>query len=148
MTPVQRAAVWISGSLGALALVGLWLARDLPFAGPRGAFVGTAAYEVIGTSYSPLGAGVAIALAGLGVAGALTRRPTLLWLAAGGHALLAVQVVAQFGQSTNWLGSRGSNLSTALIGAVGLATLAWAMAVESDVAADGSTTDPEPSRSR
>ncbi len=117
----RRAELVLSLVALAMGLAGLLAARSLSFTAPQGELVLS-----FGPSFNPLGAVVVILLAALGVAGALLGRRTLLLAAAGGFALVAAQVLLQFGRSTNWLGSRGSNLAFAVGMAAGLGALALA----------------------
>lgn len=125
-----RAALILGVGLVVHAGYGLFLARDLSFTSNRGAFVGSAAFEVGGASFNPLGALVALGLGCLAIAGAVARRPSPLFIAAAGNAVLGVQVLLQYGRATNLLGSRGSNLSLAILAAAGLVVLGLVLAEE------------------
>lgn len=119
MSPARRAEAVMAFVVLALGTAGLFVASGLSFTAPRGELV-----LRFGPSFNPLGAVVVIALAALAVAGATLNRQALVLAAAGGFALLSIQVLLQFGRATNWLGSRGSNLSLSIAMASGLAVLA------------------------
>jgi hypothetical protein len=119
MSPARRAELVIAGVALALGIAGLIVASNLPFTASRGELV-----LRFGPSFNPLGAVVVIVLAALAVAGALLNRQALVFTSAGGFALIGIQVLLQFGRPTNWLGSRGSNLSLSIGMAAGLAVLA------------------------
>jgi hypothetical protein len=119
MSPARRAEAVMAFVVLALGTAGLVVASNLSFTAPRGDLV-----LRFGPSFNPLGAVVVIALAALAVAGASSNRQALVLAASGGFALLAIQVLLQFGRATNWLGSRGSNLSLSIAMAAGLAVLA------------------------
>lgn len=120
MTEARRASLVLSGTSLVLGLAGLVVARELAFAAARGEIV-----LGLGVSFNLLGALLTIALSILAITGALLGNRAVLLAAAGGFAIAAVQVLVQFGRDTNWLGSRGSNLSLFLALAVGLWSLAW-----------------------
>ena len=95
---------------------------SLPFTAARGGALGGT-----GITFNLLGAALVSVFGLAALAGALLRRRILVLAAAAGFALIAVQVLLQFGRSTNLLGTRGSSLSFALGAAVGLGALAlWA----------------------
>ncbi len=119
MSPLRRAEMVISIVALAAGVAGLWVAAGLPLTSPTGELVAG-----FGISFNPLGALVVIVLSAESLAGAALRRPALVLIAAGGFALYGLQVLVQFGRDTNWLGSRGSNLSFAIGLAAGLGTLA------------------------
>ncbi len=98
---------------------------------PNGALLGSADLELRLMTFSPLGAGVALAIGLLGLLGALWHRRVLLVLAAAGAAATVVQVLVQWGQgSSNVFGAVGANLSFGLFGLIGFATLAWALGLD------------------
>lgn len=95
---------------------------SLPFTAARGGALGGT-----GITFNLLGAALVSVFGLAALAGALLRRRVLVLAAAAGFALIAVQVLVQFGRSTNLLGTRGSSLSFAMGAAVGLGALAlWA----------------------
>jgi hypothetical protein len=120
VTTARRASLVLSGVSLVLGLGGLVVARDLAFTAARGEII-----LGLGVSFNLLGALLTIALSILAISGALLANRAVLLSAAGGSAVAAVQVLAQFGRDTNWLGTRGSNLSLFLALAVGLWSLAW-----------------------
>jgi hypothetical protein len=120
-TPTRRAELTITAVALAMGVAGVIAARNLPLTAPKGELV-----LRFGPSFNPLGAAVVIVLSILGLAGAILGRRTLVIASTGGFALVAVQVLLQFGRSTNWLGSRGSNLSFAVGVAAGLGALVLA----------------------
>jgi hypothetical protein len=121
MSSERRSELVISLVALALGVSGLIVARDLPLTAYRGVLV-----LRLGPSFNPLGAGVVIALAVLAIGGALLGRRALVLASSGGFALVAVQVLLQFGRTPNWLGTRGSNLALALGMAAGLGAPALA----------------------
>jgi hypothetical protein len=120
VTAARRASLVLSGVSLVLGLAGLVVARELAFTAARGEII-----LGLGVSFNLLGALLTIALSVVAITGALLGNRAVLLAAAGGFAIAAVQVLAQFGRDTNWLGSRGSNLSLFLALAVGLWSLAW-----------------------
>jgi hypothetical protein len=120
VTAARRASLVLSGVSLVLGLGGLVVARDLAFTAARGEIV-----LGLGVSFNLLGALLTVALSILAISGALLGSNAVLLAAAGGYVVAAVQVVAQFGRDTNWLGTRGSNLSMCLALAVGLWSLVW-----------------------
>jgi hypothetical protein len=120
VTAARRASLVLSGVSLVLGLGGLVVARDLAFTAARGEIV-----LGLGVSFNLLGALLTVALSIVAISGALLGSNAGLLAAAGGYAVAAVQVVAQFGRDTNWLGTRGSNLSMFLALAVGLWSLVW-----------------------
>jgi hypothetical protein len=120
VTAARRASLVLSGVSLVLGLGGLVVARDLSFTAARGEII-----LGLGVSFNLLGAMLTVALSILAISGALLGSNAVLLAAAGGYAVAAVQVVAQFGRDTNWLGTRGSNLSLFLALAVGLWSLVW-----------------------
>lgn len=120
-TAARRAELVLCIVALVMGIGGLLVARSTSFTAPRGELVLS-----FGPSFNPLGAVVVIFLAGVGMVGALLGRRTLVLASAGGFALVAVQVLLQFGRSTNWLGTRGSNLALAVGMAAGLGALALA----------------------
>ena len=120
MTAARRASLVLSSVSLVLGVAGLVVARELAFTAARG--------EIIlgrGVSFNLWGALLTIALSLLAITGVLLGNRAVVLAAAGGFAVAAVQVLAQFGRDTNWLGTRGSNLSLFLGLAVGLWSLAW-----------------------
>ena len=120
MSGARRGLLVLSGIALAVGVGGLLAARDLPFTAARGEIL-----LGLGVSFNPLGALITIVLAAAAIWGALVAGRGLVLAAAGGFALAALQVLLQFGRATNWLGSRGSNLSFWLALAVGLLSLVW-----------------------
>jgi hypothetical protein len=120
VTAARRASLVLSGVSLVLGLGGLVVARELAFTADRGEII-----LGLGVSFNPLGALLTVALSIVAISGALLGSHPVLLAAAGGYAVAAVQVVAQFGRDTNWLGTRGSNLSMCLALAVGLWSLVW-----------------------
>jgi hypothetical protein len=120
VTAARRASLVLSGVSLVLGLGGLVVARELAFTAARGEII-----LGLGVSFNLLGALLTVALSILAISGALLGSHAVLLAASGGYAVAAVQVVAQFGRDTNWLGTRGSNLSLFLALAVGLWSLVW-----------------------
>jgi hypothetical protein len=120
VTTARRAQLIISGASLAVGLAGLILSRDVALTASSGEIV-----FGLGVSFNPLSALVTAGLSGLAVAGALLGNRSLVVAAAAGFGLAAIQVLVQFGSDTNWLGSRGSNLSFDAAAAVGLWSLVW-----------------------
>lgn len=116
---LRRAEIVLSIVGLAAGIAGLVVAAGLPVTSSRGELVAN-----FGPSFNPLGGVVVTVVAAVGLVGAVTRRPLLVLSAAGGFGLCALQVIVQFGRDTNWLGSRGSNLSLSLALAIGLGALA------------------------
>jgi hypothetical protein len=121
MDRLWRSQLVISVAALTTGIVGLFLALDEAFTSDEGEIIGG-----LGVSFNPLGAAVAIVLAGISVAGFLLRRRTLVLAAAVGYAFTALQVLVQFGRDPNWFGSRGSNLSFALAVSIGLSAILFA----------------------
>jgi hypothetical protein len=120
MTTARRAQLIISSASLAVGLAGLILSRGLALNASSGEIV-----FGLGVSFNPLGAVATVGLSGLAIAGALLGNRSLVMAAAAGFGLAAIQVLVQFGSDTNWLGSRGSNLSFDAAAAVGLWSLVW-----------------------
>jgi hypothetical protein len=120
VTAARRASLVLSGVSLVLGVAGLVVARELAFTAARGEII-----LGLGVSFNLLGALLTVALSLLAISGALLGNRSVLQSAAGGFAVATVQVLAQFGRDTNWLGTRGSNLSLFLALAVGLWSLAW-----------------------
>jgi hypothetical protein len=120
VTAARRASLVLSSVSLVLGVAGLVVARELAFTAARGEII-----LGLGVSFNLLGALLTIALSLLAITGVLLGNRAILLAAAGGFAVAAVQVLAQFGRDTNWLGTRGSNLSLFLGLAVGLWSLAW-----------------------
>jgi hypothetical protein len=120
VTAPRRASLVLSGVSLVLGLGGLIVARELAFTAARGEII-----LGLGVSFNLLGALLTVALSLLAITGALLGNRAFLLSAAGGFAVATVQVLAQFGRDTNWLGTRGSNLSLFLALAVGLWSLVW-----------------------
>jgi hypothetical protein len=118
--PARKGQLTISVASLAVGLAGLIVSRDLSLTASGGEIL-----FGLGVSFNPLGALVTIVLSGLAVAGVLLGNRNLVLVAAAGFVLAAIQVLVQFGGDTNWLGSRGSNLSFDAAAAVGLWSLAW-----------------------
>jgi hypothetical protein len=120
MTTPRRTQLLLSGISLAVGLGGLVVARDLSFTESQGQIL-----LGLGVSFNPLGALVLLALSALAATGALLGSRSVLLSAATGYALGGLQVMIQFGRDTNWLGTRGSNLSFYLALAIGLLSLVW-----------------------
>lgn len=118
MSSIRRAELVVSIVALVLGIAGAIVARNLSFTEPTGELVLS-----FGPSFNLLGALIMIVLAALALAGALLGRHGLVLASAGGFLLIAIQVLLQFGRSTNWLGTRGSNLALAVGLGVGLAAL-------------------------
>ena len=99
-------------------MVTLVASLGLPLTAPRGGALGGT-----GITFNLLGAALFSVLGLVALVGAVLRRRSLVLAAAGGFALIAVQVLLQFGRSANLLGTRGSSLSLALGAAAGLGAL-------------------------
>lgn len=99
-------------------MVTLVASLGLPLTAPRGGALGGT-----GITFNLLGAALVSVLGLVALVGAVLRRRSLVLAAAGGFALIAVQVLLQFGRSANLLGTRGSSLSLALGAAAGLGAL-------------------------
>ena len=99
-------------------VVTLVASLGLPLTSPRGGALGGT-----GITFNLLGAALVSVLGLVALVGAVLRRQSLVLAAAGGFALIAVQVLLQFGRSANLLGTRGSSLSLALGAAAGLGAL-------------------------
>jgi hypothetical protein len=122
MDAVRRA----QAAVATVALIGgvltLIVSLGYPLTAPRGSALGGT-----GITFNLLGAALVSVLALVALAGALLRRRSFVIAAASGFALIAMQVLLQFGRNTNLLGTRGSSLSFALGAAAGLGALAfWA----------------------
>jgi hypothetical protein len=120
VTTARRAQLLLAGVSVAVGLGGLIAALDLSFTENEGAIL-----LGLGVSFNPLGALVLVALAALAGVGVLLGLRSVVLIAAAGFALGALQVVIQFGRDTNWLGTRGSNLSFFLACSIGLLSLEW-----------------------
>ena len=108
---------------------------------PSGALLGSTDLELRLMTFSPLGAGVTLAIGLVGLVGAWRRLRLLVVLAAVGAGITVAQVLVQWGQgSSNVFGAVGANLSFGLFGLIGFATLAWALGL------DGGATEPTISR--
>ncbi|HZJ51869.1 MAG TPA: hypothetical protein VFF07_13750 [Actinomycetota bacterium] len=119
MRRAQAAVAIVALIAGVVSLI---VSLGLPLTAPRGGALGGT-----GITFNLLGAALVSVLGLIALAGALLRRRPLVLAAAAGFALIAVQVLLQFGRSTNLLGTRGSSLSFALGAAAGLGALAlWA----------------------
>ena len=121
MDALRRAQAAVAIVALIAGVVSLIVSLGLPLTAPRGGALGGT-----GITFN-LGAALVTVLGLIALAGALLRRRSLVLAAASGFALIAVQVLLQFGRSTNLLGTRGSSLSFALGAAAGLGALAlWA----------------------
>jgi hypothetical protein len=122
MDAVQRA----QAAVAIAALIGGVLTLIVSLGDPLTAPFGSA-LDGTGITFNLLGAVLVSVLALVALAGALLRRRSFVIAAAAGFALIAMQVLLQFGRNTNLLGTRGSSLSFALGAAAGLGALAfWA----------------------
>lgn len=141
MTTEDRARVGvvaISVAVAVMGAAGLVISSGVGFAASRGALMGWRDFELGLLTLNPLGAGLTL-LAGLAaLAGAVLRRRALVLGAAATLAAMSVQVLLQWGGSTNWLGSRGTNLSFWFGAALGLAALTWAADRSADIVSDRS----------
>ena len=114
----RRAELWVGGAVAVVGLWGLVLARDVPFTAGRGARIADS------VEFSPFGAVVTVALAGLALSGAALGHQRVVLAAGVGFLAAAVAVLAVLGTDTNWFGARGSNVSLLLGAGVGLTVLA------------------------
>jgi zinc transporter ZupT len=122
-----RRAILVLGSVSAgLGAVGVIVAWGTGFSATRSRPLGWPQHELGLLRFNLLGALLTGVLGALALGGATLRRPILVRLAAGGFALMGLQVLLQAGRRTNWLGSVGSNLGLAIGLAVGLAAADWA----------------------
>lgn len=119
MDAMRRAQAIVAIVALVAGVVTLIASLGLPLTAPRGSALGGT-----GITFNLLGAALVSVVGLIALAGALLRRPSLVLAAAAGFALITVQVLLQFGRSTNWLGTRGSSLSFALGAAAGLGALA------------------------
>lgn len=126
---VARRARWAQVGLGGLALavglLGVLRTGEVGFSDSASvALIDSRWVDGPLLTFNQAGALVTAALGGLALAGALGRRTRLaVWIAAGGFALVGLQVLFQYGRGSNILGANGSNLSFALAEAVGLLAL-------------------------
>jgi hypothetical protein len=130
---MRRALLVLAALAVVLGVVALIKARDVGFTEANPATVDPGAV-LFGTSddlpwgkllqFNPLGALVTLVLGVLALVGAWLRQRWLVIVAAIGFAACAIQVLVQFGRSSNLLGGRGGNLGVFLAFAVGLAVLA------------------------
>lgn len=137
----RRALLVLSTIAVLLGVVALIKARDVGFSEANPPAVDPGAM-LFGTSddlpwgkllqFSPLGGLVTLVLGALALVGAWLRVRALVLLAAAGFVACAIQVLAQFGRSSNVLGGRGGNLGVFLAFAVGLGVLALTPTVEAD----------------
>jgi hypothetical protein len=131
--PVRRAALVLAALGVLLGAVALIKARDVSFTEANPPAVDPGAM-LFGTSddlpwgklvqFNPLGALVTLVLAALAYVGAWFRQRAMILVAALGFGACVIQVLVQFGRSSNVLGGRGGNLAVFLAFAVGLAVLA------------------------
>ena len=141
MTRLRRAEAAVAAVGIVIGICGLVVARNLEFTAATGGVLFERSDDMIWGKlfqFSPLGAIVTIALGALALLGSWAGRRALVFMAAGGFALCAVQVIAQFGREDNVFGVRGGNLSLFLALAVGLLVLALAD-VGNSAAVEGST---------
>ena len=132
MTTQERARVGmvvVAVAVTVMGAAGLVIARDVGFTAPRGALMGWSGFELGLLTVNPLGAIFTLVAGLVALAGAVARRWAAVVGAAGALALMAAQVIVQWGGSPNWLGSRGTNFSFWLAAAVALASLSWAVRV-------------------
>lgn len=128
---ISRRARWaqvaLAGTAVAVGLLGVLRAGDVGFSVNRSVpLIDSRWVDGPLLTLNRTGALVIAALGAVSLAGALMRRGRLLvWAAAGGFAIVALQVLAQYGRSANVLGANGSNLSFALVEGVGLLALSF-----------------------
>lgn len=125
-SPLARAQAAVSAVALAFGLAGLLVARSVDFTAARGALLGPADFELGSVTLNPLGALLCIATAGVGLAGALLGRRSLVVGAGAAFVAQAVLVLVQWGGGTNWTGGRGSNVSLFVGAGFGLLALAAA----------------------
>ena len=118
MDALRRAQFAVAIVALVAGMVTLVASLGLPLTAPRGGALGGT-----GITFNLLGAALFSVLGLVALVGAVLRRRSLVLAAAGGFALIAVQVLLQFGRSANLLGTRGSSLSLALGAAAGLGAL-------------------------
>jgi hypothetical protein len=138
---VRRAELVLAVIAVALGVVALIKARDVGFSDAYPPAVDSGAM-LFGTDddlpwgkllqFNPLGALVTLALGALALVGGWLRARWLVLVAAVGFGGCAIQVLAQFGRSSNALGGRGGNLGLFIALAVGLAVLALTPTVDED----------------
>lgn len=122
----RRALVALAALAVAVGLLGVLRARGVGFATDRSVpLIDSRWVDGPLLTFNQTGALVTAALGAVGLVGALTRVRLLVWAAAGGFAIVALQVLAQYGRSANVLGANGSNLSFALVEGVGLLALSF-----------------------
>ena len=125
-------------TLGVVAIVsgvlGLIVARNVDFAAKQGALLGWAKWELKVLWFNPLSAIITALLGILVIAAAKIQRTFLLWVAAGGFGLMALQVVAQWrynrGEWTGGIfGGTGATMAFWLLLAIGFAFCARGLSV-------------------
>lgn len=119
LPPERRAQALFAAIAVLVGVVGLIASWDCDFAGPGGQRLG----ELV--SFTPLGALLTIAFGVIALASALLGIRRIVAGCGIMFCVLSFQVLLQYGRSTNWLGSRGSNLSFWL--GIGLALLVLAL---------------------
>jgi len=137
----RRALLVLATLAVLLGVVALIKARDVGFTEANPPTVDPGAM-LFGTSddlpwgkllqFNPLGALVTLMLGGAALVGAWLRARALVLVGAVGFAVVAIQVLAQFGRDSNVLGGRGGNLGLFLALAIGFAVLALTPTVEEE----------------
>ncbi|MDZ4824868.1 MAG: hypothetical protein SGJ13_00190 [Actinomycetota bacterium] len=131
VTRIGRAVVVLGAVAVAFGVAGL-AAADGSFTDRAGWLVGRPSIELALAGFNRLGAMCTLALGVVAVVAGWRRSVLGVGIAAAGFAVMALQVVVQWGRGANVLGGRGSNLSLWGGLAIGLATLAWAMRTNAD----------------
>ncbi len=129
MTRLRRAEAILAIGGIVIGICGLVVARNVGFTSADGGVLFERSDDMIWGKlfqFSPLGAMVTIGLAALALLGAWLGIRALTFVAAGGFALCAVQVIAQFGRTDNVFGVRGGNLALYFAMSIGLIALALA----------------------
>jgi hypothetical protein len=130
VTRLVRAATVLGTMAVMVGIVGVILAEGNPTT-PRGTLIGWPQIEVVLVSFNRLGAAVTTAAGGMAILAARIRSAPLLAATAVVFAVMAAQVVVQWGRGANLLGGSGQNLSLWMALAAGLGVLAWALRVTS-----------------
>ncbi len=126
MTRLRVAAAVLGTVAVVYGLVGLVVAEG-SLTNRRGQEIGWSQIELALGSFNRFGALLTIGLGVLALVGAWRGASALLACAAAGFALMAVQVLVQWGRGANVLGSGGRNLSMWAGLSIGLAALVWGM---------------------
>lgn len=122
----QRAQVALATAAIAVGLLGVIRAADIGFSVTESVpLIDSRWVDGPLLTFNQSGALVTAALGAVGLFGALTRVRLITWTAVAGFALVALQVLLQFGRASNLLGSNGSNLAFALAASLGLLALSF-----------------------